>query len=444
MRNIPAVFKIIPLSIISLIILCAAGCEKTAIQYGEQYVDNGVTNIILVDSISPVVSTIYKDSVITSQTGGLQVGNYNDAYFGKTSAKSFLQLAPPALEDLLLNAQYDSLSLLMKSNGKYYGDSTLPITISVNQLSQEIQFAENQTYFYNTSSFPVNSTPLGTATMQLRPLAGDTARVRLSDAKGAELFDMIRNKSVLLTDNVQFTDYIKGLQISSSSNNNIFGFKDSVIVRLYYHETDIARTDKYFDFTLYNKPLQFNNIIADRTGTPLAALNTQNNELSSAASSNIGYMQSATGIYVKVSFPTIRKLLERTDFIKIIKADLIVRPIVNSYNGFYPLPPTLYGLQTDGANEPGIATATIVNGTAQTNTGNLVLDNIYGANTNYSYDVTAYLQTEINIAGTNKDGLLLLPPAADRFALMNRLVIGDALNAKNKLQLNLYYISVNK
>ena len=36
---------------------------------------------------------------------------------------------------------------------------------------------------------------------------------------------------------------------------------------------------------------------------------------------NVGYLQSATGIYLKISFPYIRKLLERTDYVKIIRAD---------------------------------------------------------------------------------------------------------------------------
>ena len=202
--------------------------------------------------------------------------------------------------------------------------------------------------------------------------------------------------------------------------------------------------NKYFDFTFYNKPLQFNHITADRTGTALTALNTQNNELPSAASGNVGYLQPATGLYLKIGFPYIRKLLERTDFIKIIKAELVVKPLQNSYNGFYPLPPTLYGAQTDGANEAGSAITAVVNGASGTETGNLSIDAVYGTNTSYTYDVTSYLQQEITVAAINKNGLLLIPPASTRFSTLNRLVIGDTQNAKNKLQLNVYYISVNK
>ena len=444
MRHIPVVSYLISLTFFSLILSLTIGCQKTAIQYGQQYIDNGITNIILVDSISPVVSTIYKDSVPTSQSGALQVGSYTDAFFGKTTANSYLQLTIPTLTDLRDNAQYDSLVLLMKCNGAYYGDTTLPVSISVNQLTQEIKFTENQTSFYNINSWPANSSSLGTRTLQLRPLTGDSANIRLSDAKGLELYNMIKTKDPILKDNILFTDYLKGLKISSTSNNNIFGFKDSVIMRLYYHQTDITRDSKYFDFAFFNKPLQFNQITADRSGTPLAALNTQNNEIFSTSTGNVGYLQPATGLYLKISFPTIRKLLERSDFVKIIRADLVVKPVINSYNGYFPLPPVLNGAETDGANEPGVSLTSVANGAASLETGNLAIDDIYGTNTNYTYDVTGYLQQEITNAAINKDGILLLPPSTTRFSTFNRLVIGDFQNVKSKIQLNVYYISVIK
>jgi len=444
MRHIPVVSYLISLTFFSLILSLTIGCQKTAIQYGQQYIDNGITNIILVDSISPVVSTIYKDSVPTSQSGALQVGSYTDAFFGKTTANSYLQLTIPTLTDLRDNAQYDSLVLLMKCNGAYYGDTTLPVSISVNQLTQEIKFTENQTSFYNINSWPANSSSLGTRTLQLRPLTGDSANIRLSDAKGLELYNMIKTKDPILKDNILFTDYLKGLKISSTSNNNIFGFKDSVIMRLYYHQTDITRDSKYFDFAFFNKPLQFNQITADRSGTPLAALNTQNNEIFSTSTGNVGYLQPATGLYLKISFPTIRKLLERSDFVKIIRADLVVKPVINSYNGYFPLPPVLNGAETDGANEPGVSLTSVANGAASLETGNLAIDDVYGTNTNYTYDVTGYLQQEITNAAINKDGILLLPPSTTRFSTFNRLVIGDFQNVKSKIQLNVYYISVIK
>lgn len=443
MRTFTGLFKFFTVFFVLFIVLVSTGCQKTAIQYGEQYIDNGTTSIILVDSIKPTVTTVYKDSVFTSQSGTLLVGNYTDPYLGKVSSNAYLQLSAPALADVLNNAQYDSLVLLTKCSGSYYGDTTLPVTFSVSQLTQEIKFAENQFSFSNLASFPLNPTPLGSRSFVLRPLNGDSANIKLSDAKGQELFNMIRTKSDILKDPARFTDYFKGLNVSATTNNNVYNLKDSVVMRLYYHQTDVTYQNKYFDFAFNNASLQFNNISADRSGTPLAALNANNLELPSTASGNVGYLQSATGIYLKVAFPNIRKLLERTDFIKIIRAQLIVKPVGNSYSSLYPLPPVLNGDQTDGANEPGAAIVSVVSGSALTETGNLFIDGIYGLNTGYTYDVTTYLQQEINIATTNKDGLLLLPPSGSRYSNLNRLVIGDGDNAKNKLTLNVYYISVN-
>jgi hypothetical protein len=431
------------LFVIVLIVLLN-GCEKTSIQFGQEYVDNGYTNLVLVDSISPVVSTIRKDSVVTAQTGAILTGNYIDPLLGKTTATSYLQLLPSALPELSTNAKYDSLSLLMKSNGSWYGDTTTVITLAVRQLTDELKLQEGQFTFYNTSSFPVSNNTLGTKTVRLRPKSGDSAAIPLNNTMGQLLFNMIRSKSDTLTDNVQFTNYIKGIQISAAANAGaVYGFKDSVIMRVYYHETDVLRQDKYYDLILGNKGLQFNNITADRSGTPLAILNSNNIEAVSDQTGNAGYLQDATGLYLKISFPTIRKLLERTDFVKIIKADLIIQPLYGSNTNNYPLPPQLEAITTDGANEPGSSLPTPVTSTAAQN-GNLFIDAIYGTNTNYTYDVTSYLQQQITIEATNKDGLLLLPPAATRFTSLNRLVIADTKGIKSRIRLNLYYVSINK
>ena len=218
---------------------------------------------------------------------------------------------------------------------------------------------------------------------------------------------MLKSNSPILKDNAQFTNYFKGLRIEATSNGVSYGFKDSVVMRLYYHQTDVFRQNLYLDFALFNKSIQFNNISYDRSGTQLTILNTKNNEAISTETGNNGYLQPGTGLYLKISFPNIRKLLERTDFIKIIKADLVVQPAAGSFNNFYSLPPVLQAATTDGGNEPGAALTTVTGTVSATETGNLTIDNVYGTGTNYTYDVTAYLQQQIAIAANNKNGLSL-------------------------------------
>ena len=72
--------------------LVFVSCEKTKIQFGQAYVDNSYSNIILVDTITTELSTVYSDSVPTSASGSILAGNYNDNFFGKVTAKSFSNL----------------------------------------------------------------------------------------------------------------------------------------------------------------------------------------------------------------------------------------------------------------------------------------------------------------------------------------------------------------
>ncbi len=443
MRVLPVSRKPISLILFSLLILTA--CQKVNIQYGQQYIDNGLTNIILVDSISPSVSTIFKDSVITSQSGTAMLGVYTDPFFGKINSSSFIPLVPSTntIPDLLGNAQYDSVVVLMKSDGSYYGDTTLPATYSVNQLTSEINL-QDQSFFFNTTSFPVNATPLGSAIVNIRPGFKDTARIHLNDGLGSFLFGLVKRKSDTLKTSSIFANYFKGLQVSAQGGNAVYGFKDSVVMRVYYHETDLYRQFKYFDFTLSSKSLQFNHISYDRSGTPLAVLNNSNRELPSSQANNAGFSQSSTGIYLKIAFPTIQQLLQRPDFVQLIKAELIIKPINGSYNGNFLLPPQLVAAVTDALNEPGFALST--GGSAATiETGNLFRDPLVSGNTNYSYDITSFLAQQLTVTGINQNGLLLVPPAGSRNTTMNRLIIGDIKNAitENRIQLKVYYVSVN-
>jgi hypothetical protein len=439
------------LFLITVAALCIIlqGCEKTNIQFGEQYVDNNYSNILLVDSITPALSTVFKDSVPSSQTGTALAGGYSDPSFGKIAARSFLQLVPAtnALPDLLPNAQYDSLVLLMKCNGSACGDTTSATTYLINEVSGDIALPEGQYSFYNTSSFPVYTTPLGSRTVTIRPLAGDSANIPLPDSKGTVLFDMLRRKSDTLKTNSIFTSYFKGINISAAGNSNVInGFRDSVVMRLYYHETGLYRNNKYFDFTLGSKSLQFNNISYDRSSTPVAVLNSNNREAGSAQTGNAGYSQPATGLYMKIGFPTIRNLLQRTDYVKMVKAELIVRPVVKSFGNGFPLPPQLVAATTDALNEPGAPLMLASAAGTVTQLGNLFIDNLYSANTNYTYDVTTYLQQQISLTGYNQNGLLLIPPADSRHNSLNRLVAGDTKNpdAGSRIQLRLYYISITR
>src|ERR1700704_3729970 len=91
------------------------GCQKQPVlTFGPTYVaDNNGANIVLVDTSTTIMSTLFTDSTATAGTGFLMVGNYRDAFFGEVSTRAFLQVTPPAPPTITLFDNYDSIALIM-------------------------------------------------------------------------------------------------------------------------------------------------------------------------------------------------------------------------------------------------------------------------------------------------------------------------------------------
>jgi len=179
-------------------------------------------------------------------------------------------------------------------------------------------------------------------------------------------------------------------------------------------------------------------VLDDRTGTPLSGIGGADQEVGSAKTNKAAYLQYLTGFMPKIQFPTIRDLLLRTDYLKIIKAQLVITPVKASFNGLIPLPPQLYAYTTDFSNVLGSPLPSTT-GTGFQN-GSLNLDPVYNAATSYEYDVTSFLQQQIANGYTNQNGLLLVPPSPASINTFNRAVIGDQNNS-DSLQLKVYYVS---
>jgi hypothetical protein len=427
--------------------LVIAACSKPQIRFDQVYNPDNATNVVAIDTFSIQVSSVFLDSFPTSGTRIQLLGKYIDPFFGTTTSQSYTDIGAPVNPPAITNySTYDSIVLIMRINKSFYGDTSNTQGFLVSQLTQTMNYPGVQTAFYNNNSIPYDPTVLGSAYVTIRPTAGQTSqlkgdsiRMTMPNSMGQALFGLLYRRPDTLTDPLQFRQYFKGLTVYPDPNypGAIYGFNDTLTLRIYYHEPGVVASLKTVDFTTVNPFTQFNQITPDRSGTPLASISHSNPEIQSTASNNQAFLQPITSIYTKLLFPTISNLLGYQDYLAVMKAQLVIKPIAGTYSPLYALPPAVNVALTNEANSIGTP--------LPYGSGNLVIDYLYGTNTNYSYDITTYIQNALTqgAASNAKNGLILTTPGAVYNTTFNRTVIGNSYNAllSNQISLIIYYAS---
>lgn len=435
--------------ILLLFVAALPACTKVDMNFGGEIIDPNYTQIIKVDTFNVSMSTVYLDSFITSAKGVTLLGGYTDTAFGRIDTKCFFEVAPPAYTAVYDNTYYDSLSLILKVNHNYYGDTTKPIHIDISRVNQVIQpYQQNGLYLYNNQSFSVNPSFIGSADIMVFPYNRvDTISIRMDDNLGRQLMAKLQDATDFdMKNSTNFLNFFNGLMISSNSSSSaIFGFSDSVTMRLSYRKAGIFPNDTHVDFTLANKAHHFNNISVNRAGTPLQNLQTAR-EIPAVLTHNVSYSQPSSSAMIKVRFPNIRDLLNFPHYAKVLKAVLLVKPEAASFDRKLYLPPQLRLSTTNYLNLVGQdLTAISSTGSAAVQYGNLVLDYNSG-NTYYTYDLSSYIKSIITDPNYNytQSGLLLTPPSPAYETQFARLIAGSTLNpiTNSQIQLQIYYATV--
>lgn len=436
-----------------LILICvvyvSTSCKKADIKFGEEFLDNDITQIYKTDSFGVDLSTVYLDSFITSAKGTVLLGGYTDPQFGTITTQSYFELIPPTYADVYANTIFDSINLILKpAFGSFYGDSTMPINVNVHELADSIYLPENIFNFYNTSKFNVKPTALiSNKSIVIRPNADKEISIRLQDVFGSDFLNKLKTPADnTLKTAAAFLNYFKGMRLSASGGSQmVIGFGDDVIMRLYYKKPDLITQEKYIDFTLSNKSHQFNNISIARSGALLTqGFGASNKVISSSLTGNAAYTQAATGSMIKLTFPAIKDVLKLPSFAKVLKASLVIKPVKGSYSTTFYVPPTLRLSTTNANNTIGNDLAYITNnGALAIQLGLLQTDYFLGEKTQYQYDLTEYVKSLLRTSNiTPGEGLLLTPPSPNFENEFARVIVGDKANTTSKIQLVIYYAAV--
>jgi hypothetical protein len=428
------------------VLSCGTDSDSGEFVVGSDYLALN-NKVVLIDTVTVEMSTINFDSLVTSNQSRILVGNYEDPLYGKVKSNSYFQLATDSYSLInsgsdteTTNYVFDSISMILKYDNYYYGDTTKVQTFDIHRLTQKVKPNTDDNNFYNNSALSYSEESLGTISYKPRPLEKDSINIKMSSAFGADLFQKLKKREITNFDN--FNEYLKGLVLVPSTSNSasVVGFHVSTSkVRLYYskYQADTEETPYILDFTISDATKQFNNISLDKTGTLIQNLPVSSSKLSSLLTDHQGYIQSGTGVACRVDFPNIKQLKYLSDKGAIVDAQLILKPVNNTYSENYPLADSLKIYVGDNLNR---ISNSLVNsaGTAVFGILNKKSDE-FNENVGYVVSVGNFLQKEMLKSSDSRSSLILTLPGISKS--VNRIVLGDQKHLNNKIQLKIYYIS---
>lgn len=434
------------LAVLGLVVL-AAGCTNTVSDIGVGLPDANVdTGAFLIDTLTVRSSTVLRDSVPSSNSPYLYVGQYTDPLVGKLTARSAFRLGLPSGYAPDPTAVFDSITLILKPNAYRYGDTTkTQALVEVHRLSRNTPIATTK-YSYTSprltqlgyDSTHVDSllnrnhvAPRGRARPSLR-----TLRLPLDGAFGQQL--LARGKAGRLSTQDDLDAYLPGLVITPAAGDEgaIMGLSATstdAVMNLYYHLPTDPTTVITSSFSLAGGARHFFQIRANRDVAAIKNLpKTSLGSVNSALTGNRTVIQGALGLQTRLEFPYLTSLRQFGNNLTVTSAVLTASVPTATLTPYAPVPPALSIYYTDAVNHP---TALYQSGIAYT-TGISTLTGIEQGT--YTWSVGDYCKAVLANTIPN-NGLLLASATAD---VPSRVVIGDSRNALNKLSFRLYFIRV--
>ncbi|MUH35684.1 DUF4270 family protein [Zobellia amurskyensis] len=415
MKNALAIF-----TCLSLLISCSNDAINSSdFEAGDTFTNSDI-RVVQLDTMTVDFSTMKFDSIDTSQSSRMLVGKYNDPVFGTIKTASFLELIPSSYY-IDTDAEYDSITFLLRPDHYYYNDTLQLNTIHIRQLNENLKPADGVN-FYNTSIIGFNDEDLGNLTYAPRPLVTDSLEIKLADTFGEALFDNLQQKKITTYD--EFKNYLYGLTVQpgDTDNGSVIGFSLTSNVRLYYSiagENDHTQYSTDFTINATSSPLPFfNQISAEDPNEYLKTLTDQEVNLYSSQTENQSFIQSGIGIATRLEFPHIKSVFDIQGQGTLLDASLRIAPTISSYNDLLTLRDTLSVFIVDQNNELTGQLYSTDGSAAQAilNRNNQEFNDIY-----YELPLSGYLEGLLSVDQESSDALILLPSnynsTVDRFVL---------------------------
>jgi hypothetical protein len=443
------------LALLSLVAL-AASCTNTMSDIGVGLPDaNTDTGAFLIDTLTVRSSTVLRDSVPSSNSPYLYVGQYTDPWLGKLTARSAFRLGLTGAFTPDPTAVFDSVTLLLKPDTYRYGDTTKTQTlVEVHRLNTGVSFTKFSytsprltTMDYDSVNL-LNYNPVTKANVAPRARARlnlTTLRLPLTPAFGQAL--LAGGKAGQLNTQDALDAYLPGLAITPAAGDEgaivrLSATTTDAVLRLYYHVPTDPTTVISSDFSLASGGRHFFQFRANRNLAGI--INIPRTSLGVARAAQTGertIIEGALGLQTRLEFPYLTDLRQFGNNLTVTNAQMTAYVPTSTLTPFVPLPPL--ALYYTNANNQPLAPYTDRSNTAASNTAAIPykegISPLTGVQQGtYNWQLTDYVQAVLANSIPN-NGLLLASSTPD---VPSRVIIGSTRNLQNKLALRIYFIRV--
>jgi len=303
---------------VAVILLLFSNCKKPEDIGVSTLPDDDLVYTDYSDTASVLTFTIKEDTLRADELSRAVFGSVKDPDMGITDVSFFGQVLLTSTPNLISDSSalrgIDSLVLALDYSG-YYGDTTLPVNISVFRLSEDMHidstYYSNKTFTTETTNLvhpsvtsfdirPNTSVVVGTDSNQVPQL-----RIRLSDELADSIFD--KNREIEFSSNILWKAWFKGIQIKmdqATDKGELVYFNTSsenTKMTLYYHE---GTTSKSYNFTLIGAA-SVTNTVHDFTGSTVdAQLQSPTTEY------DVNYLKALGGLKTVLSFPQLKHFVD--------------------------------------------------------------------------------------------------------------------------------------
>ncbi len=409
-------------SLLAGLLACYA-CQDNNSSLGSSLVESSFYNVFI-NSCTVDLSTILLDSIETREDTIGHFGHYADTLWGEVTATYYAEFTKNTFSTTDgHDYQFDSLVLSMTPSGHYWGDTLTPQYISVYRLKQPIVL-DNDEDLYNTTVMATEDVPLTRFSYLPQPGRQREVEVRLPDAMGQQLLTDILVEDTYLDTQESFKKVFPGLAlVAETSGSCITGFlvnDSSMTLNLHYRDISNQTTESELIFSV-NTEYAYTGVRHNPTGTALDNLQSGIENLIHASSMGYrAYLQGLTGYYNQIEFPDLNELQSKGEIVSVESATLYLYPLARSYNEVSQLPEEVRIYITD---ENNVLEDYVYGSDGVTvQTGNLTIDEMYGRETYYSFDLTEFIRNNFGTSGTRRQKLLMSLTDEEMATTFNQVV----------------------